>query len=164
MKAIGFSQPLPVSDPQSLVDIEQPTPEPGEQDLLVAVQAIAVNPADAKVRSFARPPEGTWRILGWDAVGTVQAVGSRVTAFLPGDRVYYAGAINRPGCYAGLQAVDARIVAHAPRSLDDEAAAALPLTALTAWEALFDRLQVSQPVPGAADAIVIIGGAGGVAR
>lgn len=162
MKAIGFSQPLPVSDPQSLVDIEQPTPEPGEQDLLVAVQAIAVNPADAKVRSFARPPEGTWRILGWDAVGTVQAVGSRVTAFLPGDRVYYAGAINRPGCYAGLQAVDARIVAHAPRSLDDEAAAALPLTALTAWEALFDRLQVSQPVPGAADAIVIIGGAGGV--
>ena len=162
MKAIGFSQPLPVSDPQSLVDIEQPTPEPGEQDLLVAVQAIAVNPADAKVRSFALPPEGTWRILGWDAVGTVQAVGSRVTAFLPGDRVYYAGAINRPGCYAGLQAVDARIVAHAPRSLDDEAAAALPLTALTAWEALFDRLQVSQPVPGAADAIVIIGGAGGV--
>ena len=162
MKAIGFSQPLPVSDPQSLVDIEQPAPEPGEQDLLVAVQAIAVNPADAKVRSFARPPEGTWRIPGWDAVGTVQAGGSRVTGFLPGDRVYYAGAINRPGCYAELQAVDARIVAHAPRSLDDEAAAALPLTALTAWEALFDRLQVSQPVPGAADAIVIIGGAGGV--
>ena len=162
MKAIGFSQPLPVSDPQSLVDIEQPAPEPGEQDLLVAVQAIAVNPADAKVRSFARPPQGTWRIPGWDAVGTVQAVGSRVTAFLPGDRVYYAGAINRPGCYAELQAVDARIVAHAPRSLDDEAAAALPLTALTAWEALFDRLQVSQPAPGAADAIVIIGGAGGV--
>lgn len=162
MKAIGFSQPLPITDPQSLVDIEQPVPEAGEQDLLVDVQAIAVNPADAKVRSFARPPEGTWRILGWDAVGTVRAVGSRVTSFRPGDRVWYAGVINRPGCYAQQQAVDARIVAHAPHTLSDEAAAAMPLTALTAWEALFDRLQVEQPVPGAARAVLIIGGAGGV--
>lgn len=114
MKAVGFNQPLPVSNPRSLVDIELPEPEHGEHDLLVEVQAIAVNPADTKVRASARPAAGTWRILGWDAVGRVRAVGARVTGFGPGDRVFYAGAIDRPGCYAELQAVDARIAAHAP--------------------------------------------------
>ncbi|WP_341644948.1 zinc-binding alcohol dehydrogenase family protein [Thauera sp. SDU_THAU2] len=162
MKAVGFNQPLPVSNPRSLVDIELPEPEHGEHDLLVEVQAIAVNPADTKVRASARPAAGTWRILGWDAVGRVRAVGARVTGFGPGDRVFYAGAIDRPGCYAELQAVDARIAAHAPRTLDDEDTAALPLTAITAWETLFDRLRVEQPVAGAANAIVVIGGAGGV--
>lgn len=162
MKAIGFNQPLPISEPQSLVDLDLPDPEYGEQDLLVDVQAIAVNPADAKVRASAQPASGIWRILGWDAVGRVRAVGARVSGFKPGDRVFYAGAIDRPGCYAGLQAVDARIAAHAPATLGDEDAAALPLTALTAWEVLFDRLKVEQPVAGAANAIVVIGGAGGV--
>ena len=162
MKAIGFNQPLPVSDPQSLVDLDLPAPDYGEQDLLVEVQAIAVNPADTKVRASARPAAGTWRILGWDAVGRVRAVGSRVTGFKVGDRVFYAGAIDRPGSYAELQAVDARIVAHAPASLGDEDTAALPLTTLTAWETLFDRLRVELPVAGAANAIVVIGGAGGV--
>ncbi|PJK02237.1 Zn-dependent oxidoreductase [Lysobacteraceae bacterium NML75-0749] len=162
MKAVGFNQPLPISDSQSLVDLDLPDPEYGEHDLLVEVQAIAVNPADTKVRASAQPTAGTWRILGWDAVGRVQAVGARVVGFKPGDRVFYAGAIDRPGCYAQLQAVDARIVAHAPATLDDEAAAALPLTALTAWETLFDRLDVNKPVAGAAPALLVIGGAGGV--
>lgn len=162
MKAIGFNQPLPISDARFLVDLDLPDPEYGEQDLLVEVQAIAVNPADTKVRASAKPAAGTWRILGWDAVGRVRAVGARVTGFKPGDRVFYAGAIDRPGCYAELQAVDARIAAHAPATLGDEDAAALPLTSLTAWEALFDRLKVEQPVAGTANAIVVIGGAGGV--
>ncbi|OZI37219.1 Zn-dependent oxidoreductase [Bordetella genomosp. 10] len=162
MKAIGFNQPLPASDPQSLVDLDLPTPEYGEQDLLVEVQAIAVNPADTKVRASARPAAGSWRILGWDAVGRVRAVGERVAGFKPGDQVFYAGAINRPGSYAELQAVDARIAAHVPRTLGIEDAAALPLTTLTAWETLFDRLRVEQAVAGAANAIVVIGGAGGV--
>ncbi|WP_018411410.1 zinc-binding alcohol dehydrogenase family protein [Methyloversatilis thermotolerans] len=162
MRAVGFNTPLPISDPRSLLDLDLPDPECGEQDLLVEVLAVAVNPADTKVRASARPAAGTWRILGWDAVGRVRAVGSRVTGFKPGDRVFYAGAIDRPGSYAELQAVDARIAAPAPATLDDEQAAALPLTALTAWETLFDRLHVDRPVPGASDALVVIGGAGGV--
>lgn len=162
MKAVGFDQPLPVSHPRSLLDLDLPEPHCGAQDLLVEVQAIAVNPADTKVRSSARPAAGTWRILGWDAVGRVLAVGAGVTGFEPGDQVFYAGAINRPGAYAERQAVDARIAAHVPRTLGNEDAAALPLTALTAWETLFDRLRVEQPIAGAADAIVVIGGAGGV--
>jgi zinc-binding alcohol dehydrogenase family protein len=162
MKGIGFNQPLPISDPNSLADLDLPEPDYGEQDLLVEVQAIAVNPADTKIRASAQPAAGTWRILGWDAVGSVRAVGSRVTGFGLGDRVFYAGAMDRPGCYAQLQAVDARIAAHAPATLGNEDAAALPLTTLTAWETLFDRLRVEQPVAGAANAIVVIGGAGGV--
>ena len=150
MKAIGFNQPLPISDERSLVDIELPDPEPGPNDLLVAVEAIAVNPADTKVRASARPAAGSWRILGWDAVGTVRAVGRDVNGFRTGDRVFHAGAIDRPGCYAQLQAVDARIAAHVPEGLSNEDAAALPLTTLTGWETLFDRLDVQRPVTGAA--------------
>lgn len=163
MKAIGFNQPLPISNPHSLVDIEQPEPEIGDQDLLVEVRAIAVNPVDIKVRRAAIATEPrVWRIPGWDAVGQVRALGAKVSGFQVGDRVYYAGAIDRPGAYAQLQAVDARIAARAPTSLSDEDAAALPLTTLTAWETLFDRLLVNQPVAGAADAVVVIGAAGGV--
>ncbi|MFC0708260.1 zinc-binding alcohol dehydrogenase family protein [Azorhizophilus paspali] len=162
MKAVGFNQPLPISDSRSLIDLDLPEPEYGEQDLLVEVQDIAVNPADTKVRASVQPATGTWRILGWDALGRVRAVGARVTGFKPGDRVFYAGAIDRLGSYAELQAVDARIATHAPATLGDEDAAALPLTALTAWETLFDRLRVEQPVAGAAHAILVIGGAGGV--
>ena len=162
MKAIGFNQPLPISDERSLVDIELPDPEPGPNDLLVAVEAIAVNPADTKVRASARPAAGSWRILGWDAVGTVRAVGRDVSGFRVGDRVFHAGAIDRPGCYAQLQAVDARIAAHVPEGLSNEDAAALPLTTLTGWETLFDRLDVQRPVTGAAPALLVIGGAGGV--
>lgn len=161
MRAIGFNRPLPATDPLSLVEIQQPLPICGEQDLLIEVTDIAVNPADTKVRQSHQPAAGSWRIPGWDAVGYVRAMGTKVQGFALGERVFYAGAINRPGCYAQWQAVDARIVAHAPTTMSDEDAAALPLTSLTAWEVLFERLKVQDKVAGAAHAIVIIGGAGG---
>ena len=124
MKAIGFDRPLPISDSAALLDLELPTPELLPHDVLVEVRAIAVNPADVKVRAAHTPPPGNYRILGWDAAGVVQAVGSAVQDFRAGDEVYYAGAINRPGAYAQLQAVDARLIAPKPRSLDFAAAAA----------------------------------------
>ena len=148
MKAIGFNRPLPISDENCLLDIELPTPELRERDLLVEVRAVSVNPADVKVRAAHTPAAGQYRILGWDAAGVVRAVGSGVQHFQVGDEVYYAGVINRPGSYAEMQAVDERIVARKPRTLDFAQAAALPLTALTAWETLFDRLDVNKPVAG----------------
>lgn len=162
MKAIGFNRPLPANHPESLIDIELPDPRLEPRDLLVEVRAISVNPADVKVRASHRPAPGVHRVLGWDAAGVVKAVGSAVEDFRVGDEVYYAGVINRPGAYAQLQAVDERIVARKPRSLSFAEAAALPLTALTAWETLFDRLQLARPVPGAAHALLLIGAAGGV--
>ena len=142
MKAIAFTHCLPATDPAALQDIELPQPHPGPHDLLVRVQAVSVNPIDTKVRRTAAPPAGQPRVLGWDAVGTVQALGPQASGFAVGDRVYYAGAINRPGSNSEWQLVDARIAAHAPRSLSDAQAAALPLTTITAWELLFDRLGV----------------------
>ncbi len=162
MKAIGFNRPLPVSDENCLLDVELPTPELRERDLLVEVRAVSVNPADVKVRAAHTPAAGQYRILGWDAAGVVKAVGSGVQHFQVGDEVYYAGVINRPGSYAELQAVDERIVARKPRTLDFAQAAALPLTALTAWETLFDRLDVNKPVAGGSRALLLVGGAGGV--
>ena len=162
MKAIGFNRPLPVSNPEALLDIELPEPELRPHDILVAVQAVSVNPADVKVRAAHTPAAGQYRVLGYDAAGIVQAVGSEVRHFKVGDEVYYAGAINRQGSNAQLQAVDARIAAKKPRSLDFAQAAALPLTAITAWETLFDRLDVNKPVAGGANVLLLIGGAGGV--
>lgn len=162
MKAIGFNRPLPADHPESLLDIELPEPELAPRDLLVEVRAISVNPADTKVRAAHSPAPGVYRVLGWDAAGVVRATGSAVEGFKVGDEVYYAGAINRPGCYAQLQAVDERIVAHKPATLGFAEAAALPLTALTAWETLFDRLDVGRPVPGGQRTLLLIGAAGGV--
>ena len=162
MKAIGFNRPLPASDPASLQDIDLPEPELRPRDILVEVRAIAVNPADVKVRASHTPAENTYRVLGWDAAGIVKAVGNDATFFKPGDEVYFAGSINRQGAYADYVAVDERIAARKPNSLDFSHAAALPLTAITAWETLFDRLNIRQPVAGAADALLIIGAAGGV--
>lgn len=162
MKAIGFNRPLPINHPESLLDIEQPEPGLHPCDILVEVQAVSVNPADVKVRASHTPAEGTYRILGWDAAGIVKAVGNEVRHFAVGDEVYYAGTINRPGSYARLQAVDERIVAKKPATLTFSQAAALPLTAITAWETLFDRLNVGIPVAGGANALLLIGGAGGV--
>lgn len=162
MKAIAFQQSLPISHAESLIDITLPEPVPGPRDLLVDVSAIAVNPVDTKVRVNAKPAAGEWKVLGWDAVGTVRAVGSEVSLFKPGDRVWYAGALQRPGANSELHLVDERIVGHAPATLDDAAAAALPLTTITAWEMLFDRFGI---VPGKHhhdEAILIIGAAGGV--
>ena len=162
MKAIGYKIPGPIADIQSLVDIELPKPAPTGRDLLVEVKAVSVNPVDYKVRRSTPPQDDGWKVLGWDAAGIVSAVGPDATIFKPGDEVFYAGSIIRPGTNAEFHLVDERIVGRKPASLDWAEAAALPLTSLTAWEGMFDRLDVTKPVPGAASAIVIIGGAGGV--
>lgn len=161
MKAVGYYQPLPIDNPESLQDIELPAPVAGARDLLVRVQAVSVNPVDTKVRKNAAPEAGQAKVLGWDAVGTVEAIGSGVKNFRVGDRVYYAGSIIRPGANAELHAVDERIAALAPKSLDDAQAAALPLTTITAYELLFDRLRVPKG-GGEGQTLLITGGAGGV--
>jgi NADPH2:quinone reductase len=162
MRAIGYRTPGPIDAPDSLVDIELPRPEPGPRDLLVEVRAVSVNPVDTKVRRRAAADADGWKVLGWDAAGIVLEAGSEVSRFSPGDEVFYAGALNRPGTNAEYHVVDARIVGRKPASIGFAEAAALPLTAITAWEALFDRLDVRRGVPGAAPAVLVIGGAGGV--
>ena len=162
MKAVGFYRSLPIESDEALVDLDIPAPTPGPRDLLVRVQAVSVNPVDTKVRARVTPAQGQPHILGYDAVGVVEAVGSQASLFQPGDAVFYAGDIGRPGTNAELHCVDERIVGRKPASLSLAEAAAMPLTAITAWEALFDRLDVRKAVPGAADAILIVGGAGGV--
>ncbi len=163
MRAVGYQDSLPIEAAAALVDIELMKPEPTGRDLLVEVHAVSVNPVDTKVRRRAQPEAGGWKVLGYDAAGVVAAVGPEATLFKRGDAVFYAGDINRPGTNAAFHLVDERIVGRKPASLDWAQAAALPLTAITAWEALFDRLDVGTPVPGAAAVILIIGGAGGVA-
>lgn len=161
MKAVGYKVPGPIAEDASLDDIDLPRPVAEGGDILVEVKAVSVNPVDYKIRSSTPPADGDWKVLGWDAAGIVQEVGPDVTQFAVGDEVYYAGSLIRPGTNAEFHLVDARIVGRKPASLDWAEAAALPLTTLTAWEAMFDRLDVTKPVPGAA-AILIIGGAGGV--
>ncbi|AYV20011.1 MULTISPECIES: zinc-binding alcohol dehydrogenase family protein [Vibrio] len=161
MKAIGFSESKTIDEENSLYEFEMAMPEIGEFDLLVKVAAISVNPADAKirVRSAVNKTLESPRVLGFDAVGEVVSVGSKVTNFTEGERVYYAGDVTRPGTNAQYHAVDSRIVARAPKGLTDAEAAVVPLTALTGWEALFDRLRVD---PSERKTLLIIGGAGGV--
>jgi zinc-binding alcohol dehydrogenase family protein len=162
MRAVGYQQSLPVEQDASLIDVELPRPEPGSRDLLVEVKAVSLNPVDTKVRMRAQPEPGGVKVLGYDASGIVRAVGSEVSLFKEGDEVFYAGAITRSGTNAEFHLVDERLVGSKPKSLKFEEAAALPLTTLTAWETLFDRLEVKRPVKGAAHAILIVGGAGGV--
>jgi len=163
VKAVGLTRSLPVADPACLEDLDLPPPEPGPLDLLVRVAATSVNPVDAKqrMRAGAAGPPPAPVVLGFDAVGTVEAVGSEAADFAAGDRVWYAGDIGRPGANAELQAVDHRIVGRAPAGVSDADAAVLPLTALTAWEGLFDRLRVAEG-GGAGRRLLIVGGAGGV--
>ncbi|WP_233839853.1 zinc-binding alcohol dehydrogenase family protein [Dyella sp. 2HG41-7] len=162
MKAVALIRYLPIDDPQSLIDVELPMPEIGVHDLLVRVEAVSVNPVDTKLRSPKPQVESQPRVLGFDAAGTVEAVGASVTGFKPGDQVYYAGDATRPGSNAQYQAVDARIVAHRPRRLDAVGAAALPLTAITAWELLFERMPFSPDRGGDGKTLLVIAGAGGV--
>lgn len=162
MKAIGYTAAGPIDAPQPLQDFTAPRPEATGHDLLVKVQAISVNPVDHKIRQSRAPEGDSPAILGWDAVGEVVETGDLVTSYQPGDTVWYAGAIDRPGTNAEYHLVDERITGRAPTSIPAAEAAALPLTTLTAHEMLFDRLRVTDPVPGAAPAVVIIGGAGGV--
>jgi zinc-binding alcohol dehydrogenase family protein len=161
LKAVGYYKTLPIHEADALLDLELPEPEHGPHDLLVRVVAISVNPVDTKMRLRSQPANGQAAVLGWDAVGAVQAVGSQVKRFRAGDRVFYAGSIARPGTNAELHAVDERIVALAPSTLSDAQAAALPLTSITAWELLFDRLKVARN-GGAGQSLLIVGAAGGV--
>ena len=140
MRAVGFRENLPADDPSSLVDLTMPIPAPGPHDLLVRVHAASVNPVDTKIRRFSRTPHGEPRILGFDAAGTVVAIGSEVSRFAAGDDVWYAGVTNRTGSNAEFQLVDERIVGRKPATLDFAQAASLPLTTITAWESLFDHL------------------------
>ena len=162
MRAVAYYEAQPITAETSLVDINLPKPEAQGRDLLVEVKAISVNPVDTKIRAGAKPEAGQPRVLGWDAAGIVTAVGPDVRHFKVGDVVFYAGAVDRPGTNAEYHLVDERIVGTKPKSLDFSAAAALPLTSITAWEMLFHRLHIDIPVVGAANAILIIGGAGGV--
>ncbi|HZZ10904.1 MAG TPA: zinc-binding alcohol dehydrogenase family protein [Paraburkholderia sp.] len=162
MKAVGLHRYLPIDHAESLIDIDIPKPEVAGRDLLVKVEAISVNPVDTKVRAPKDTVEKTPRVLGWDAAGTVVAVGADVTLFKVGDPVFYAGSITQPGANSEFHRVDERIVGHKPASLDFSHAAALPLTAITAWEALFDRLGVSPQGADEGRTVLIIGGAGGV--
>ena len=160
MKAIVYTQHgLPIDDPQALVERELPMPEAGPHDVLVEVRAVSVNPVDTKIRRGVAVTEP--RVLGWDASGVVRAVGADVTLFAPGDEVFYAGSLVRPGSNSQFQAVDERIVGRKPRTLGFAEAAALPLTSITAWELLFDRLRVAEG-GGAGKSVLIVGAAGGV--
>jgi NADPH:quinone reductase len=162
MKAIGYEKPLPINEPESLIDINIPAPEAKGHDLLVEVKAVSVNPVDVKVRSGSKPENEEYKILGWDSSGVVQAVGSDVTLFKPGDEVYYAGSIARQGTNSELHLVDERIVGFKPHSLTFVQAAAMPLTTITAWELLFDRFGVSREKSVEVGSLLIVGGAGGV--
>lgn len=166
MKAIGYSQSLSIGEPLSLIDIELPQPKASGFDLLVRVKSIAVNPVDCKIRQNVEPESGQHKVLGWDAVGEVVAIGASVSNFKPGDMVFYAGDLNRQGSNAEYQLVDERIVGKKPKSLSESEAAALPLTAITAWELLFERLGITSQQPDSPersnDVILIVGAAGGV--
>jgi zinc-binding alcohol dehydrogenase family protein len=162
MKAVAYRTPGPIDREDALEDITLETPEAEGRDLVVKVTAVSVNPVDTKLRRRVAPEGSEWRVLGFDASGIVAAVGPEVENFTPGDAVFYAGSIARPGTNSEFHLVDERIVGLKPASLSHAEAAALPLTAITAWEMLFDRLDVTRPTPQGAGTILVIGGAGGV--
>jgi zinc-binding alcohol dehydrogenase family protein len=171
MKAIGYLQPQPIDQKDALIDIELPVPEATGRDLLINIHAVSVNPVDTKIRMSAAPEEGQYKVLGWDAVGEVVAVGDQTELFKVGDPVWYAGDITRAGSNAEYQLVDERIVGKKPTSLSNAEAAAMPLTAITAWELLFARLDFTPLLPGQSDQnakarqprqLLIMGAAGGV--
>jgi len=162
MKAIGYIQSLPPSDPKSLFDFELPKPERKENDLLVAVRAVSVNPVDTKIRMRAQGTEAQPKILGYDCAGIVESVGPEVKFFKPGDEVFYAGSISRPGTNSEFHLVDWRLAGHKPHKLSFAEAAALPLTSVTAWELLFDRLRVPLGKPQQAGTLLVVGASGGV--
>ncbi|MDO6762419.1 zinc-binding alcohol dehydrogenase family protein [Agarivorans sp. 1_MG-2023] len=159
MKAVAYQQALAINETLSLQDIELDKPTASGKDLLIKVAAVSVNPVDTKIRANVSAETGQWKVIGWDAVGTVEQVGDQASLFKVGDKVWYAGDLTRSGSNAEYQLVDERIVSLAPTSIPDANAAALPLTAITAWEMLFDRLEVSRDQN---KSILIIGAAGGV--
>ncbi len=166
MKAIGYKKSLPISDIDSLVDIEIPQPIATGQDILVKISAIAVNPVDYKIRQNKPSETDQYKVIGWDAVGEIVAMGENATKFKLGDKVYYAGDLTRQGSNAEYQLVDERIVGHKPKSLTDVEGAALPLTTITAYEMLFEHLALPKIIPDSSeksnDVILVVGAAGGV--
>lgn len=162
MKAIGFKEHLPITDPNSFIEFETPTPVAKDHDLLVKVNAVSVNPVDVGVRRGGHGTLKNPKVIGWDACGIVESIGSKVTLFKPGDRVFYAGSILRSGSNSEFQLVDERIVGAAPKKIDDAAAAVMPLTSLTAFEALFEQLQIDPQADNHDKTILIINGSGGV--
>ena len=162
MKAVGFMQSHPLDHPRALLDLDLPEPEPGARDLLVEVRAVSVNPVDCWIRQSARPQAGEPVVLGVDAAGIVRQTGPAVSLFKPGDRVWYSGSFQRPGSSSALHVVDERLVAHMPERLDFAPAAALPLTSITAWELLFERLEIARHDAGAGRSLLVAGAAGGV--
>lgn len=162
MKAVGLTRYLPITDANALIDVEIERPVAAGRDLLVRIEAVSVNPVDTKVRAPKHKVEAEPRVLGYDAAGVVEAVGDAVSLFQPGDRVYYAGDITRPGTNSEYHLVDERIVGPMPRTLGFGAAAALPLTGITAWEALFNRLGIDPDGANRGETILMVGGAGGV--
>jgi zinc-binding alcohol dehydrogenase family protein len=162
MKTVALTQYLPITDPHSLMDVELPRPTAQGRDLLVKIHAVSVNPVDTKIRSPKPKVETSPKILGWDAAGVVESVGPEVLLFKPGDEVYYAGSVLRPGSNAEFQVVDERLVGSKPANLSFAQAAAIPLTLLTAWEALFVRAGIDRTGDNRGQSLLIIGGAGGV--
>ncbi|GLI07809.1 NADPH:quinone reductase [Paenibacillus tyrfis] len=163
MKAVGYYKYLPIEHPESLLDLEVPKPSPKGRDILVEVKAISVNPADPIVRAYDNKVGEPPYILGWDVAGVVEQVGPECTLFRPGDEVFYAGSLIRPGGNSKFHVVDEQIVGRKPSTLDFANAASLPLTTITAWESLFDRLLISQsPEANRNKSILMIGAAGGV--
>ncbi|MEM7421707.1 MAG: zinc-binding alcohol dehydrogenase family protein, partial [Pseudomonadota bacterium] len=162
MKAVGYTQSLAINENDALIDVDIEKPSASGRDLLVKVNAIAVNPVDYKIRQRVNPEAGTPKILGWDAVGEIVEIGADVSEFAVGDRVYYAGDLTRQGTNAEYQLVDERIVGHAPKTLSDSEAAALPLTTITAYELLFDHLALVQQQEKSDEVVLVVGAAGGV--
>lgn len=162
MKAVAYRKSLPINEADALIDVELPDPVAQGRDLLVEVRAVSVNPVDVKIRRNVAPADGSEKVIGWDAAGIVRAVGPDVTLFKPGDQVWYAGDLTRPGTNSALHLVDERIVGHKPVNLDFAQAAALPLTAITAWELLFERLEVSRDKGQTGKSLLVVGAAGGV--
>lgn len=162
MRAVGLYQHRPIDKPESLIDLDLPEPEPTGRDLLIRVEAVSVNPVDTKVRAPGKPARTAPLVLGWDAAGVVDAVGPASSLFKPGDQVFYAGDITRPGSNSQYQLVDERIVGRRPRSVTAEEAAALPLVSITAYEALFERLGIDIQGRSGGRSLLVIAGAGGV--
>jgi len=161
MKAVALTSPGPIDRKDSLIDIKIDIPTPGPRDLLVKIYAVSVNPADVQARKM-MPVEGEYKILGFDASGVVEAIGTDVKGFEPGDEVYYSGTLEGQGTNAEFHTVDERIVGRKPSSISHAEAAALPLTSLAAWEMLFDRLNVERPTADGGNLLFVVGGAGGV--